>query len=867
MKSLYLLSVQRFFYRKPHAARWLGLAVLGFLLVTVPARAQIYAPEGLNMPGSWNAWTNPPTNNLAFASSTQVADGRIELIDVGTTRWQTIFEVAATGGDIPEGTYTWLFTSGPDANAFANKWGDVTVTLNTLQEYTFQGTADNSVSVTNNHWYSVVWEDDGYENTRAIFMETTNEPVDILTVSFPTTVLPDEAVTVNITTNSAISPEELVYLRYTTDDWNTSDLLIVTMNGTNGSAIIPGQPDMTTVNYYVFTSTVSGITEDYDMFTIKLNNNDGSNYEYSIGGGATPVIGWANLQYPASGTIMPGDSYEVYAQVYIEGVTDQAGQGADVQAWIGYSTTDSDPATWTDWIASDYSGDVGSNDEYMADLGAALSTEGTYYYASRFQYLDQGFVYGGYSASGGGFWDGADNVSGVLTISSIPPEPGIDWANIQWPGSGTIMPNDEFLVYAQVFALGVTDAAGQGAGIQAWIGYNTEDSDPETWSNWILADFNADAGNNDEYVANLGAVLSDEGTYYYASKFQYLSQDEVFGGYSDGGGGFWDGTANVSGVLQVTGTPPDPQIDWANLQYPGNGTIEIGQEYMVYAQAYIANITGQDDPAAGLQAWIGYSLNDTDPSTWTDWISADYLGASGSNDEFVADLGAQTVATGTYYYASRFQYLDQGFVYGGFSENGGGFWDGTNNVSGILTVVNELVSYPVTFSVTDATGLYSNIKFKGSMTDWEPVDMVQNGNLWTVTLDIYPGSYEWGIFEDDGSPDGIWLVIGPNLMMTVAEDGIVSGDITYVITFVGIDEQRLDIGMYPNPTSGHLILNRGDVSEKAIVQLYQYNGVRLLSTEISSPQAIVDLTALTPGIYLVKVVQGQQQFIRQIIRR
>lgn len=126
----------------------------------------------------------------------------------------------------------------------------------------------------------------------------------------------------------------------------------------------------------------------------------------------------------------------------------------------------------------------------------------------------------------------------------------VGWANLQWPDAGTIARGDDYTVYAQVWEEGITDAVGQGAGITAWIGYSTTDSDPSTWTNWVPASFNNDSGNNDEYMANIGAVIAAPGTYYYASRFQQGSAPYYYGGYD---GGAWDGTTNVSGVLTVTG--------------------------------------------------------------------------------------------------------------------------------------------------------------------------------------------------------------------------------------------------------------------------------------------------------------------------
>ena len=129
----------------------------------------------------------------------------------------------------------------------------------------------------------------------------------------------------------------------------------------------------------------------------------------------TAVIGWANLQWPPSDTISVGGSTTVYAQIWIDGITNQPGPGVGIQAWIGINSSNTNPATWTNWIPAVYNVDVGNNDEYMASIGASLAP-GTYYYASRFNVFGGDYVYGGYSSSGGGFWDGVNYVSGVLVV-------------------------------------------------------------------------------------------------------------------------------------------------------------------------------------------------------------------------------------------------------------------------------------------------------------------------------------------------------------------------------------------------------------------------------------------------------------------
>lgn len=280
------------------------LALAAVQLFNAPnVSAQIWEPEGLNLPGGWNGWNNPPANNLALASYTQLPGGRVTRIVAGIPHWQTIFSVAPSGGDVAGGTYSWLFTSGPYGSPWNNKWANVSVALNTLQQYTYQGGSDNTITVSNGKWYTMNFEDAGYGNTRAIFMETGAEPVNIATVSVPATVYAGDPVTVTITTPLAPSAGELFYVRYTTDGWATSVALPVTMALTSGTATIPGMPAGTNVSYYAFSSSVPAITDNFDLYTIKWNTNGGVNYAYTVSNqiAAIPTLSeWALIMLGVS---------------------------------------------------------------------------------------------------------------------------------------------------------------------------------------------------------------------------------------------------------------------------------------------------------------------------------------------------------------------------------------------------------------------------------------------------------------------------------------------------------------------------------------------------------------------------------------
>ncbi len=270
--------------------------------------------------------------------------------------------------------------------------------------------------------------------------------------------------------------------------------------------------------------------------------------------GNAPVVDWANVESPSSASIDVGTNTVIKSRVLEAGVTNIAGASASIIAEIGYSSTNNNPkfAGWN-WVTATFDSQQGMQDEYSATIGASLPI-GTHYFASRFKLSGGPWRYGGYN---GGFWNGTTNLNGVITVNDIT----VDYANVQTPETGTCVTGTTFNVYAQVYKLGLTDTpANQGAGIQAWIGYNATNNNPSTtgWT-WVPATFNASGGgtNNDEYVANIGAVIPGTGTKYYASRFQLGAGTYKYGGITNDGlsGGIWDGTTYKSGVLVVTSLP------------------------------------------------------------------------------------------------------------------------------------------------------------------------------------------------------------------------------------------------------------------------------------------------------------------------
>ncbi|HPQ35904.1 MAG TPA: X2-like carbohydrate binding domain-containing protein, partial [Tenuifilaceae bacterium] len=198
----------------------------------------------------------------------------------------------------------------------------------------------------------------------------------------------------------------------------------------------------------------------------------------------------------------------------------------------------------------------------------------------------------------------------------------------------------------------------------------------------------------------------DEGTY----NFKYF---RVISSTPSWDNGEWAGSCDRTETINSSVTlnhvwGKNNVICSANLQWPENGSEALGADFTAYAQILIDGVTGDVASIADLNAWIGY--NSVDATTvadfetgWT-WVPASmstYVAGFGDNSQFEANIGAVIADPGTYYYVSRFQYGTNDMVYGGYNS---GYWDGTNNVSGVLTVDP---AYNMTFSVDGANGSIS----------------------------------------------------------------------------------------------------------------------------------------------------------------
>ncbi len=207
-------------------------------------------------------------------------------------------------------------------NSYADKWQNTSFDIDSeMILYHGDGNSPNSIingGVTMGKYYTIQIEGLAYSNRNAVIMETDNMPVTIASLSREhNTIYHSQDAIINVALSSAKSPQEKAYIRYTKDNWTTSEVSEVLFNddNTTGYGKIPAdfnQNNGTYVQYYVYTTTVSAInTSNHDLITLNLFT--GSDYTIQSAWASTESgnwtttnnIIWGGSAVPASSETQP----------------------------------------------------------------------------------------------------------------------------------------------------------------------------------------------------------------------------------------------------------------------------------------------------------------------------------------------------------------------------------------------------------------------------------------------------------------------------------------------------------------------------------------------------------------------------------
>lgn len=146
------------------------------------------------------------------------------------------------------------------------------------------------ISIVNSNYYTFIIDGTNPASTsnRDIsILETDYLPVTIDSVyqNQNDTVDISDSVTVFIQLSAVLNPSEKVFLRWSNDDWTSSNFIEISNFDINniGSGIIPSQANGTTVSYYALTTErANPIGSTIDYYTLSLKNNYNLNYQYEV---------------------------------------------------------------------------------------------------------------------------------------------------------------------------------------------------------------------------------------------------------------------------------------------------------------------------------------------------------------------------------------------------------------------------------------------------------------------------------------------------------------------------------------------------------------------------------------------------------
>ncbi|WP_371823483.1 IPT/TIG domain-containing protein [Myxococcus sp. CA056] len=389
-------------------------------------------------------------------------------------------------------------------------------------------------------------------------------------------------------------------------------------------------------------------------------------------------IGWCKLggeaiEPPPSEVYRVGQATkEIYAQVYMEGVTPGTGAGTGIQGQVGYGPEADAPETaswqWTSTGASfnRESGGGGSNDEWKAALPNP-GTVGRYKFAIRFNVNGGAYRYCDADGLGNGFTLAQ---AGGLEVKPV----AVDACQLVGPATLSATPGGATqVVHGKVLVTTVTDgtSGAAGAGITSEVGYGPASSDPATGTgwNWKAASFSGetDSGAQDAYETSLTAPAT-EGTYAVAVRFRYQTGAWAYCDRDGSANGYQ--TAQAS-VLTVAAVVP-PQVDWCRLggetqAAPPVEAYTIGEaaSKVIAVQVHEAGVTPGAGAGAGIVAELGYGpAGSAHTSGGWQWTAATHGADTGNtqNDEYRATLPNPGTA-GSFRFAYRVKLGTGPYVY------------------------------------------------------------------------------------------------------------------------------------------------------------------------------------------------------------
>ncbi len=537
------------------------------------------------------------------------------------------------------------------------------------------GAADHSGSgnlsfanASNTYRYTFRLKDpESYWQRSYAVMETAGDPVTISNVVDGHLQDPSAAdIPITIQLAASKSPQESIWIRYSTDGWSSSKLTASAAgSSTNYSASIPLQSAGTRLQYYVLTSTMPSnqITSDFDLCTLHGKKSGSTNFGFRIGAANAWHIPTNAEPSAAFMRNPPTNGVNTNQAVYLYNGNQYAGSGnTGDQASLTICHRLKGATSWTAtngwydsvsgnnkyWAGAIPAGAYGAtnvveyylkltfNDHNTTFIGTTNSGAGaqTFLLETNAQAAPFSFVYGAAAANLGNCWHIPTNVEpytatmrNPATVIATNQDVYIYNGN-QFQGSGNIGDQSGGTLYYR--------RVGAGSWSSTNLSYDNQDGNNKYWKSMIPAgtygatnviEYYLSVTYNDHDTTCLGTTNNGTTSLPYASAAEAQAHPFTFT-YSAAAGQaaawMWhnDNRVNVGSNVQcwvkigyAEGIGSNRWVDYAAIYYTTNGTAPGGRygaatNASTFVQAMAFDHMEEDSyPSADSMWWVGMLTN------------------------------------------------------------------------------------------------------------------------------------------------------------------------------------------------------------------------------------------------------------------
>jgi hypothetical protein len=240
------------------------------------------------------------------------------------------------------------------------------------------------------------------------------------------------------------------------------------------------------------------------------------------------------------------------------------------------------------------------------------------------------------------------------------------------------------------------------------------------------------------------------------------------------------------------------------------------------------------------------------------------------NGQSWSDVGGGLDYTGATTVSSMRKYNNSLYAGGTFSKAGSAAvsnlaaWDGTQWASAGGGVKAGAL---LTASVAALTVYKNQLAVAGSYSSSGGISTsnisLWNGSSWTaLSTGTNSTVSALAALDDSLYAGGLFTFAGNQFIPFVAKWSPTRAPNTLITAVAGTLFGSPSVKAYPNPTTSLLLVELGEVSLKAPVELtvYDLSGKLLLRQTTGDSYTVLDLSAQAPGLYLLKIMQGGQVF-------